>query len=93
MRKIKLSKAQLRMLQDLAEEHLLGRMNYYYYPTRQRKTGDLLVEKGLAEKDPVDSMTRAGFRITEAGRDWLEANSPSEGVIDLMSALRDSLNR
>lgn len=69
----KLSSAQVKMLHELLEEHHLGPTGFWYFGDSSRKTGDLLVKAGLAEKDNTYSKFRVGYRITQAGRDLLKS--------------------
>jgi hypothetical protein len=67
----KLSPAQIKMLHELIEEHHLGPTGYWYFGQSSRKTGDLLVKAGVAEKDEDYNKWRVGYRITQAGRDLI----------------------
>jgi len=68
------SKAQINLMQELAEEHPHGPKEYWYFPPGKQRTGDILVECGLIDKDPGSGVGywRVGYRLTEAGRKWLE---------------------
>lgn len=64
---------QIRMLHELKEEHPVGPDEYWYFPYRQHRTGDILVEKGLIERDPMTQYgVKIGYRLTEKGRELLQ---------------------
>lgn len=69
----KLSSTQVKMLHELLEEHHEGPTGFWYFGDSSRKTGDLLVKAGVAEKDKTYSKFRVGYRITQAGRDLLNS--------------------
>jgi hypothetical protein len=65
------SQAQIKLLQELLEEHHLGPQGFWYFGDSSRKTGDILVSNGLAEKDKTYCKYRVGYRLTQSGRDLL----------------------
>jgi len=68
------SKAQISLMRELVEEHPHGPKEYWYFPIGKQRTGDILAERGLIDKDPGSGFGhwRVGYRLTEAGRKFLE---------------------
>lgn len=72
----KYSSAQIKFLYELYEEHPRGADAYWYFPYGKARTGDILVSRGVVDKDPasgagVDGF-RVGYRLNSAGRELIK---------------------
>lgn len=72
----RLTKAQKALLADLRADDTEG--YWWEFHRRERRTVDALCRKGLLELDPRAYSTADFFdaRLTEAGIDYVKANSP-----------------
>ncbi len=69
---MKYSSAQIKMLYELEEDHPDGPTAFWYFGDSRRKTGDILVKNGVADKDGTYNKYRVGYRLTQAGRDLIK---------------------
>lgn len=72
-RKVRVTEAQLRLLIELTEP-TRNEDGAWYFGTRVRRSGDVLVEHGFAVRTHLEC-DRVGYAITAAGRAYLASQN------------------